>query len=118
MTSNEAGDAYSFFYCNASKNEIEEELPRAKRLAKSPANLELILEEGIDPEMFDNSELKTIANENIKNGRNYTMIAVLPNATSERACGELKDVYNSLYASPIGSKFYKDGIKFDAEIVH
>ncbi|MDO8508080.1 MAG: hypothetical protein Q7S27_00180 [Nanoarchaeota archaeon] len=112
------GEAYSFFYCNASKSEILEEFPRARRLALTPENLELILIEGINPDIFEDEKLKRIAYENLKMGRNYTMVAVLPGAPNEKAYTELGDIYNCLYASPIGDKFYKNGDWFPAEIVY
>lgn len=115
------GRAYGFFYCNASKEEIEKCLPQAREDASTPNSLELSLEKGINPEnpyIRHDLELGELAYQAHNQGNNYTMIASLPDASNERTAHELGDVQNALYQSPLQEKFHKDGEKFWGGIVY
>ena len=112
------GEAYGFFYCNAPKYEVEEQLPQAREKARTPNKLELTLVEGIYPEHFDDPELKELAYQASNMGNNYTMTAHLPDATNEKTAHELGDIQNVLYQSPLQSKFHKDDGEFWGGIVY
>ena len=45
---NKAGEAYAFFYCKASKPQVERELPLIRRIVGTPSELELSLTDDLD----------------------------------------------------------------------
>jgi len=106
------GRAYGFFYCSASKREIEEQLPLARKV--TPNELELTLIDSINPNDFNSDpELKELSESALKEfGNNYAITATLPNATNRQTASELGDFINALYFNtPLTEKFYKDGLK-------
>src|SRR3989344_5100841 len=97
------GKAYGFFYCSASKQEIERELPRSREMAQTPSELELSLIEGMD-NIRGNEELTTLAQEAKQNGINYMLETTYPNATNRSAADELANIFNMIYVSPLYQK--------------
>ncbi len=51
--STNVGKAYAFFDCDATKEEIEKELPSLRHDARNPKGLQLLLHEGISELQFD-----------------------------------------------------------------
>jgi len=51
--STNAGKAYGFFDCDATKEEIEREIPSLRHDARNPKGLQLLLHEGISELQFD-----------------------------------------------------------------
>jgi hypothetical protein len=104
------GEAYGFFKCNASAEEIESEFPIIRRLSLTPSELELYL---IEEKDFKKD--KTLNNYIFKNfgvfGVNYTLKARYPNATNLQTADELSAILNQIYKSPLyepGEKFFGD----------
>ncbi len=71
---NPLGRAYGFFYCRASKLEIEAELPTIREMIRTPPSLELFLIEGMDNVKGD-ERLTAIAQEAKQDGINYLLQA-------------------------------------------
>jgi hypothetical protein len=105
------GKAYTFFYSSATRREIEAEIPKARALAEVPGNLELELDEGINPERFEDSELREIAESAEVKGYNYSLHAILPNDTNTAAAVELGTIQGMLYSSPLQPSFHDDSGK-------
>jgi len=108
------GEAYAFFDCEASKEDIEKEIPLIRRVAQIPNELELRL---IDEISLDrDEELRQIADEARDTGMKYIMSANYPNATNLKTADELGAVLNQAYQSPLfkpgdefrGGIFYKE----------
>lgn len=95
-----AGKAYGFFYCRASKEEIETELPTICELAKTPSQLELSLVEGMDNVKGD-KKLIAIAKKAKKEGINYMLQATCLNKTNEETADETACILNQAYQSPL-----------------
>ncbi len=110
------GEAYAFFNCNASKREIEGELPKIRNLVRTPSRLELKLMEGMDQLKGDKGILE-IASEAKEAGIRYAIQARLPGATNEGTADEVSGILNQAYQSPlyqdgegfVGQIFYRDG---------
>ena len=83
-----AGKAYAFFDCNASKEDIEEELPFIRKCVKTPNSLELSLINGADT-LIGDSQLLQIAKEAKDAGIKYVMEATYPNATNNQTADKL-----------------------------
>lgn len=107
------GEAYAFFNCNATKQEIEQEIPFIRKLVKTPGELELSLTEGMD-QIKGDPKLLAIAKEAKEAGIRYFMEATLPNATNRATADELSSVLNQAYQSPL----YQSGEQFRGEIVY
>jgi len=101
------GEAYAFFYCKASKQEIEKELPHIKDAVKTPNQLELSLTE-INPDGFKHQELKEIVHDAKKAGMNYSMKASYKGFDNKQTADELAGILNQAYQSPL----YKDKEEF------
>jgi len=102
------GKAYGFFDCTYSKEKIEQELPKAKELAKTPSELELSLIEGTENLRGDN-DLMSIARDAKRSGMKYVFEATYDGETNEKTADELEVILNMVYASPLfekGEKFY------------
>ncbi len=108
-----AGKAYAFFDCNASKGNIEKELPFIRECVKTPNELELSLMEGTD-NLIGDSQLLQIAKEAKDAGIKYVMEATYPNATNHQTAEELSAILNQAYQSPL----YADKEKFRGEIAY
>jgi hypothetical protein len=110
------GEAYAFFDCGASKEEIERKIPVIRNLSQTPSELELYLTERIDS-LEGNTELRQIADEAKKSGIRYMIKANYPTATNRQTADEVADILNQVYHSPLynkgelfrGSVFYKEG---------
>ena len=122
------GEAYAFIYSSASEDEIRNELPLVRELARTPSSLEFNFYKGINPKEFAqgteleeiardaelgelaiDAKLGEIAQRAIYRGNNYTMRASLKGATNERTSSELNDIINTLYQSNLRETFLKDG---------
>jgi hypothetical protein len=107
------GKAYAFFYCKASKVEIEAELPTIRELVRTPSKLELSLTEGTDNTQGD-EKLKALAQEANQAGLNYMLHATYPNATNKKTADEVAAILNQAYQSPL----YADKEEFRGDIVY
>ncbi|MEK6894373.1 MAG: hypothetical protein AABX10_02830 [Nanoarchaeota archaeon] len=105
------GEAYAFFDCDASKEDIEKEIPLIRRVAQTPNELELGLLRLID-EMSLN--VYTGLRETRDIGMKYIMKANYPNATNSKTADELAAVLNQIYQSP----FFKPGDDFRGSIYY
>lgn len=109
------GKAYAFFDCNVSLNEIEESMPKIRKYASSPSELELFLQEGI-PDMKMEPSLKSLVLQHCGDFRilpsgvgvddiesipiaalRCSMVAEYPGQSNKRTAGELEDVLNQIY---------------------
>ena len=109
----DVGRAYGFFDCNASKQEIETELPTIRELVKTPSQLELSLIEGMD-NIKGNKRLTALAQEAKQDGINYMLQATYPNGTNRDTADEVASVLNQAYQSPL----YKAKEPFKGAIVY
>jgi len=107
------GKAYAFFYCKASKEQIESELPTIRELVRTPSKLELSLTEGTD-NIQDDEKLTALAQEAKQTGLNYTLQATYPNATNKKTADELAAILNQAYQSPL----YADKEEFRGGIIY
>ena len=120
-----AGEAYAFFDCNASGEQIGQELPTIRELVKTPKGLVLRLsEEGLPylgPNTFDD-ELLNIYSDAQEAGMRYSLAARgLPTMTNRQTADELAAILNQAYQSPLyedgetfrGRVFYKDGERYE-----
>ena len=94
------GRAYGFFYCNASKQEIETELPTIRELVETPSQLELSLIEGMD-NLKGDKRLTALAQEAKQDGINYVLQATYPNMTNKDTADEVASILNQAYQSPL-----------------
>ena len=107
------GRAYGFFYCNASKQEIETELPTIREMVRTPSQLELSLIEGMDNIRGD-KRLTSLAQEAKQSGLNYMLQATYPNGTHKDAADEVACILNQIYQSPL----YEAKEPFNGAIVY
>lgn len=94
--STKVGKAYAFFNCEASKGDIEKELPFIRKCVKTPNALELSLMEGTDT-LTGDAQLLQIAKEATDAGRRYVMEATYSNATNHQTADEVASVLNQAY---------------------
>ena len=108
--------AYAFFDCGASKRKLENELKAAKKLSKTPTELNLSLSEGIDTEKFYNPKLRGIAEEAKNAGIRYVMKGSYTGQgySNKMVAGLLSGVLNQLYQSGL----YRAGEQFRGIIVY
>jgi hypothetical protein len=109
----QVGEAYSFFYCNASKSKIDAEIPIIRKMAKIPSQLELSLVQGMDNVVGD-KKLIALSKEAKQDGINYMLQAKYPNKTNEETANELNAVMVQMYPSPL----YKTKEAFRGAIVY
>jgi len=114
QNTNQTGTAYAFFNCNASKEQIEEEIPTIRNLVQTPSELELSLTDNFKLKDFTDCKLKSIVQDAKKAGIKYLMTAKYPNATNKRAADEVAGVINQAYQSPL----YQAGEPFSGAIVY
>ncbi|PIN94379.1 hypothetical protein COU53_03775 [Candidatus Pacearchaeota archaeon CG10_big_fil_rev_8_21_14_0_10_30_48] len=110
---NKTGKAYAFFNCEASKGDIEKELPSIRSCVKTPNALELSLMEGTDTLKGD-AQLLQIAREAKEAGIKYVMEATYQNATNHQTADEVASILNQAYQSPL----YQKGEQFRGEVVY
>ena len=107
------GKAYGFFYCTASKAEIEAELPTIRDCAQTPSQLELTLMEGVD-KIKGNGNLMALAQQAQDEGMRYVVEAKYQGATNQATANELADILNQTYQSPL----YQPGEPFRGAVVY
>ena len=122
MRNQKIGEAYGFFYCTASKEAIEAELPAVRIDTRTPKELELSLAEGMDNlrRVSNNADLLSIVREAKEDGMRYVMKATYPGATNEKTSEELQalliNTSNSLFCQTdehiSGKIVYKDKGKY------
>ena len=92
------GKAYAFFYCDASKDQIEAELLTIRRLTQTPSDLELDLIEGTDIVTSDkDSELYQISELARDAGLNYTLTASHKGRTNRVVSESLATLMSQTY---------------------
>ena len=125
------GIAYAFFDCDASKEQIERAMPNVRYDARTPENLQLLLQEGIKGLKLDAKLSELIEYENdyrVMSSRRirqpweqeskslssmrYAMIASY-DRTNEETASELGDVVNDIHR-----KFDKDQEVFRGAVVY
>jgi hypothetical protein len=106
----DVGIAYGFFYCDAQKEEIEEELPTIRKLAKTPSELELSLNKCMECD----GDIADFAQEEEQRGRNYVLEATCPGKTNENIADELESIFNQTYLTNL----YEKGDPLDRRIVY
>lgn len=108
------GKAYGFFYCDASKQEMETELPTIRELVGTPSQLELSLIEGMDNIKGD-KRLTALAQEARQYSINYMLQATYPHGTNRDAADEVASILNQAYQSPLfeTKKLYKGAIAYE-----
>lgn len=97
----DVGKAYGFFYCDASKQELETELPKFRELSKTPSDLEITLTEGMD-NVQGEEKLTALAQKAKQAGMNYMMQAAYPGKTNIHAADEAAMILNHWYLSSLG----------------
>jgi hypothetical protein len=109
------GEAYAFFKCRATKEDIEQELPKIRSTVGVPSELELSLTSDIlnvsDKDLADNARKFYDA------GAKYALKGRLPNASNRETASELAEVLRQAYISPlynpedkfIAGIYYKEG---------
>lgn len=110
---NYTGNAYAFFNCNASRSEIEAELPTIRHLTRAPKDLELTLTEGVE-NLKGDKKLKELAMEAKSQGIKYVLEAKYSGANNQEAAKELSGIMNQAYQSPL----YQEGEQFSGAIVY
>lgn len=116
------GQAYAFFDCPASKEEIEAELPTIREYAQTPKELELSLVEGMDnlesiAKQRNDTKLLSLAEGAREVGRRYCLEGTYPSSDNSSTAVELKDILNTAYASdlfPVG-KFHREVLYFNEQ---
>ena len=101
---NQKGEAYAFFNCNAGYDEIIKELPRARRLAETPSALELSLFDGVDKLEGKDPRLDEVVSGAKYNGLRYSMKASLGGATDKLVADELTAILRNVYQSELYQK--------------
>ncbi len=107
------GEAYAFFDCNASKKQIEAELPTIRECVKTPSNLELSLIEGVE-NLRGDKKLTAVAKKAIDSGMKYVLEARYEGATNKQTADEVAAILNQAYQSPL----YSDKEEFRGGIVY
>jgi len=92
------GKAYGFFYCNRSKEVVEEVLPRLCDKTQRDSGLELTLIEGLD-NVDGDPELRDLAQDAKDQGINYVLKATKPNATNRETAKEVEKTFRRVYQS-------------------
>ena len=110
------GKAYAFFNCNASREQIEAELPKIRHVTRTPSKLELTL--------FDKAEvfnifkqekgIKAIAKETQEAGRQYILQAKYPGKSNPETADQVAGILNQAYQSPL----YQEGESFIRDILY
>lgn len=108
------GQAYGFFDCRASKQEIEAEIPTIRDLVRTPSQLELSLFE--DPINLDNVNFSRTIDAGFsrsgKIGNSYLLKGNYPEADNGKAASEFIAIFNQLYQTPL----YNHNEKFRGKI--
>jgi hypothetical protein len=107
------GKAYAFFDCNASREQIEAELPKICHVTKTPAKLEILVfnDTGVFNRSQKEPEIKALAS-TFK--RQYILEAKYPGKSNQETADQIAGVLNQAYQSPL----YQDGEDFRGNIVY
>jgi hypothetical protein len=115
------GKAYGFFYCHATRQQIETELLTIRDMVNTPSQLELSLVEGMDELIGPKGALRKIdprlskiAQEAKEGGINYLLQATYSGGTHEDTANEVAAILNQAYQSPL----YNEGDTFKGAIVY
>jgi len=112
------GEAYAFFDCSASLEQITEEIPIITKMVQTPKRLELCLAEKALPTIGKsklNRELASIAVDAYRANLKYVLLAISPaNLTNAQTADELSAILNQAYQSPL----YRDNEQFRGRIVY
>ncbi len=110
------GEAYSFFHCDTSREQIKMTLPRVRELTQTPSELELYLYEGdeIFKKLEGNTKLTGMSEDIKEAGINYLLHGYYPTQTNKQTADELAAVMINLY----GSGIFADDNKFARAIVY
>ena len=105
-----AGQAYCFFYCNAEKDAVAEEIQICREMIGTPSELELILaNDAASIERLISTIESKMPDANINRGvYNYALIATSPNQTNEVTAQELGAIFDQIYLSHL----YKENEDF------
>ena len=109
-----AGQAYCFFYCNAEKDAVAEEIQICREMIGTPSELELILaNDAASIERLISTIESKMPDADIKRGLyNYALIATSPNQSNEETAQELGAILDKVYMSHL----YKEGDDFYGRI--
>ena len=129
---NKKGTSYAFFNCDATKQEIEKEMPKIRDFAQTPGELELLLHENTGKLQLD-TKLKQIVStprdsrilrsgvgvdspevvplEDLK----YVLEAKYSGATNEETASELGDVMNYLSYSDVNNLSFNGKIAYEKD---
>ncbi|MEI7719204.1 MAG: hypothetical protein WCI72_05030 [archaeon] len=113
------GEAYAFFDCSASSEQIAEEIPYIRELVNTPKRLELYFSRSLVIPMVSqhtlDSELLGIASDAKEASLKYVIAArATPNMSNRQVADELAAVVNQAYQSPL----YQDGEGFRGGIFY
>ena len=127
----QGGKAYAFFDCDASKVQIEAELPQIREDARTPTGLNLKLSQGIaglklekellDPLSFP-ADYRVMSKERLATAREerrplssmkYALVAEYDQMDNKQVAGELGDVVNNIHL-----RYNKDTGFFRGAIVY
>jgi hypothetical protein len=112
------GEAYAFFDCDASKEQIEIQIPELRKMSKTPNNLQLLLQEGISGLKLDRTlvkqlnfpaEYRVASSERRKvycgkekrplASMKYALRANCPGISNEDTASELSDIMNGIFGT-------------------
>jgi len=111
--STKPGEAYAFFNCDASKEDIERAMPNIRHCAQTPGELELSLMESAD-NLVGDPKLLEIAKEAKDAKIKHAMKATCPNKTNLQTADEIATILNQAYQSPL----YEKAEPFRGEVVY
>ncbi|MFA5887913.1 MAG: hypothetical protein WC852_04345 [Candidatus Nanoarchaeia archaeon] len=110
-----SGEAYGFLKYGGKIEDILKYIPAVRNSALTPPELSLTIIEGAENlETKSDSGLAELAERAKGANLNYVFKANLPNADNATTAGELGDMINQLYQTPL----YKEGQEFFAEIAY
>jgi len=108
------GEAYTFFDCSASYDQINKELQTIRDLVKTPSALELSLFEDVNKINRIDKRLSYIVAEARDSGMKYAIKASLNSSTNESVADEVSTILNQAYHSPL----YQEGELFRGEVTY
>lgn len=109
----DGGEAYGFFYSDASEEKIIAEFPTIRRLENTPDSLELYLTKDMAGIEGD-KELTDLAQEAKQDGANYMLQATNPEGTNESTAREVTAIFNQLY----NTRLYEKNEEFRGGVVY
>jgi tryptophan 2,3-dioxygenase len=109
----DSGKAYGFFRCDASKEEINDTLPRIRDGVGTSSGLELDLIKGVE-NLKGDEKITALAYHAKRAGLNYVLQATHHEGTNLDAADELAPILNQAYQSHL----YETGAQFSGKIVY